>query len=106
MSDRVAIMYLGRVVELCPSETIYANPLHPYTQALLSAIPPETPFEKTREHRLTGEIPSPIGKQVGCPLANRCPKATERCHNERPVLAEVENHHQVACFLYHDETAE
>ena len=106
VSDRVAIMYLGRVVELCPSETIYANPLHPYTQALLSAIPPETPFEKTREHRLTGEIPSPIGKQVGCPLANRCPKATERCHNERPVLAEVENHHQVACFLYHDETAE
>ena len=106
VSDRVAIMYLGRVVELCPSETIYANPLHPYTQALLSAIPPETPFEKTREHRLTGEIPSPIGKQVGCPLANRCPRATERCHSERPVLAEVENHHQVACFLYHDETAE
>ncbi|WP_307739204.1 oligopeptide/dipeptide ABC transporter ATP-binding protein [uncultured Parolsenella sp.] len=106
ISDRVAIMYLGRVVELCPADDIYANPLHPYTKALLSAIPPESPFVKHPEMRLQGEIPSPVGKQVGCPLAGRCPNATERCHRERPALKEVGTNHRVACFLYHDEVAE
>lgn len=106
ISDRVAIMYLGRVMELCPAENIYAKPLHPYTKALLSAIPPESPFVKHPEMRLEGEIPSPVGKQVGCPLAGRCPNATERCHRERPALKEVGPNHLVACFLYHDEVAE
>ena len=106
ISDRVAIMYLGRVVELCPADDIYANPLHPYTKALLSAIPPESPFVKHPEMRLQGEIPSPVGKQAGCPLAGRCPNATERCHRERPALKEVGTNHRVACFLYHDEVAE
>ena len=67
ISDRIAIMYLGRIVELCDADSIYENPLHPYTKALLSAIPPESPFQKKERIVLTGEIPSPIGEQVGCP---------------------------------------
>ena len=106
ISDRVAIMYLGRVMEISPAHSIYENPLHPYTKALLSAIPPENPFERHPEMKLEGEIPSPVGKQVGCPLAGRCPNATERCHHERPALMEVEDNHRVACFLYHDKVAE
>ena len=106
ISDRVAIMYLGRVMEISPAHSIYENPLHPYTKALLSAIPPENPFERHPEMKLEGEIPSPVGDQVGCPLAGRCPNATERCHRERPALVETEPDHKVACFLYHDEVAE
>ena len=102
ISDRIAIMYLGRVVELCPAHRVYENPMHPYTQALLSAVPPESPFQKTEELKLKGEIASPVGEQVGCPLAGRCPYCEERCRKERPALAEVEPGHQVACFRYHD----
>ncbi len=100
VSDRIAIMYLGRVVELCKASQIYDNPLHPYTQALLSAIPPESPFEKKQRIVLKGEIPSPIGDQVGCPLAGRCPNCTERCTREIPKLNDTGDGHQVACFLY------
>lgn len=106
ISDRVAIMYLGRVMELCPADKIYAHPLHPYTKALLSAIPPESPFDKKEEIKLQGEIPSPVGEQVGCPLAGRCPFCMERCRHERPSLEEVEAGHRVACFKYHDIVAE
>ena len=106
ISDRVAIMYLGRVMELCPADKIYAHPLHPYTKALLSAIPPESPFDKKEEIKLQGEIPSPVGEQVGCPLAGRCPFCMERCRHERPSLEEVETGHRVACFKYHDVVAE
>ena len=101
VSDRIAIMYLGRVVELCAASQIYENPLHPYTKALLSAIPPESPFEKKERIVLKGEIPSPIGEQVGCPLAGRCPNCTERCTREIPELKDTGDGHQVACFLYH-----
>ncbi len=103
VSDRIAIMYLGRVVELCRASQIYDNPLHPYTKALLSAIPPESPFQKKDRIVLKGEIPSPIGEQVGCPLAGRCPNCMERCSKEIPVLKDTGDGHQVACFLYHDE---
>lgn len=102
ISDRVAIMYLGRVVELCPARNVYANPLHPYTQALLSAVPPESPFDKGEQIRLEGEISSPVGEQVGCPLVGRCPFRMERCAQEMPALSEAEPGHQVACFKYHD----
>lgn len=101
VSDRIAIMYLGRVVELCRAAQIYENPLHPYTKALLSAIPPESPFQKKERIVLKGEIPSPIGDQVGCPLAGRCPNCTERCTREIPTLQDIGDGHQVACFLYH-----
>ena len=103
ISDRIAIMYLGRVVELCEADQIYANPLHPYTRALLSAIPPESPFEKKERIVLKGEIPSPIGEQVGCPLAGRCPNCMERCTREIPSLRDVGDGHQVACFLHHND---
>ena len=101
ISDRVAIMYLGRVMELCPSEEVYKNPLHPYTKALLSAIPPDSPFEKYEKLELKGEIPSPIGDMTGCPLATRCPNCMERCTKETPELLEAAPGHRVACFLYH-----
>ena len=100
ISDRIAIMYLGQVVELCGAEGIYDNPLHPYTRALLSAAPPSSPFEEKKTIELKGDIPSPIGDQVGCPLASRCPHCTDRCRQECPSLKEQEPGHQVACFLY------
>lgn len=100
VSDRIAIMYLGRVVELCEADAIYEDPLHPYTKALLSAIPPESPFQKRERIVLKGDIPSPIGEQVGCPLAGRCPNCMEKCKKEQPKLEEVKEGHQVACFLY------
>ena len=100
ISDRIAIMYLGRIVEICRAQELYENPLHPYTKALLSAIPPESPFEKRERIVLKGEIPSPIGEQIGCPLAGRCSFCKERCRNEMPGLCDRGDGHQVACFLY------
>ena len=100
ISDRIAIMYLGRIVELCDAQGIYENPLHPYTKALLSAIPPESPFEKRERLVLKGEIPSPIGEQKGCPLAGRCPSCMEKCRSQVPQLKDRGDGHQVACFLY------
>lgn len=101
ISDRIAIMYLGMIVELCECQDIYDNPLHPYTQALLSAIPPENPEEKKERIVLQGEVPSPIGERIGCPLANRCPRVMDRCRSEIPKLQpHGEGNHQVACFLY------
>ena len=100
ISDRIAIMYLGRLVELCDAQGIYDNPLHPYTKALLSAIPPESPLEKKERIVLKGDIPSPIGDQIGCPLAGRCPNCMGRCKKEIPQLKDQGNGHHVACFLY------
>ncbi len=101
VSDRIVIMYLGRIVEICNGGDIYKNPLHPYTQALLSAIPPECPDEEKKRIVLQGEVPSPIGERKGCPLAGRCPQCMERCKNEMPRLKQQgEEGHQVACFLY------
>ena len=100
ISDRIAIMYLGRIVELCDAQGIYENPLHPYTKASLSAIPPESPFEKRERIVLKGEIPSPIGEQKGCPLAGRCPSCMEKCRSQVPQLKDRGDGHQVACFLY------
>ncbi|MCI8889162.1 MAG: ATP-binding cassette domain-containing protein [Hungatella sp.] len=100
ISDRIIIMYLGRIVETYTSEGLYDNPMHPYTQALLSAIPPESPFEKKERVPLEGDIPSPIGQQIGCPLAGRCPKCMDRCRKETPQLKDLGDHHLVACFLY------
>lgn len=100
ISDRIIIMYLGRIMESYTSEGIYADPKHPYTKALLSAIPPESPMERKERVPLTGDIPSPIGDQVGCPLAGRCIHCTERCRQEIPQLRDIGDHHMVACFLY------
>lgn len=100
ISDRIAIMYLGRIVEIGDSKSIYSNPLHPYTQTLFSAIPPESPFEQVERVELTGEIPSPINLPKGCAFASRCPKATEKCKEILPELKEIENGHKVSCILF------
>lgn len=107
ISHRVAVMYLGRIVELAPSEEIYRNPLHPYTRALLSAIPiPDPDIEKKRERIvLRGDLPGPTAPRVGCDFAGRCPEVIEgRCQGEIPALLEQTGSHEVACFLHEPET--
>jgi oligopeptide transport system ATP-binding protein len=101
MSDRVAVMYLGRIVEVADRDELYANPSHPYTQALLSAVPvPDPVVEATRERiRLTGELPSPTAQITGCPFRTRCSHAFERCAIETPALTEHSAGHATACHL-------
>lgn len=104
ISDRVAVLYLGTLVELTTSEELYANPLHPYTQALLSAIPiPDPDVEKERDRakiRLEGEVPSPINTPPGCKFQGRCKYATDLCRKEMPQIRESGKGHFVACHLY------
>ena len=104
ISDRVAVMYLGSMVELTTSEELYKNPLHPYTQALLSAIPiPDPQVELAREStriKLEGDVPSPINPAPGCRFKGRCKYATEKCGQCAPVLRDVGNGHMLACHLY------
>lgn len=99
ISDRVVIMYLGKIMEAAPTADIFANPLHPYTQALLSSIPMPNPELKTEQILLEGDIPSPVNPPSGCRFHTRCPMAMERCSLEAPALKE-EGGHGVACFLY------
>ncbi|MBN1190991.1 MAG: ABC transporter ATP-binding protein [Dehalococcoidales bacterium] len=99
ISDRIAVMYLGRIVELTSSQELYANPLHPYTQALLSAIPiPNPRLEKTRKRIiLKGEVPSPANPPPGCHFHPRCQIAVEECRTQKPVLRDLGGGHYVAC---------
>lgn len=99
ISDRIAVMYLGTIVELTSSKELYKNPTHPYTKALLSAIPiPDPIIESSRERiQLKGDIPSPINLSVGCRFKKRCHYATNICEKETPLLKEVEPDHFVAC---------
>ncbi|WP_293718022.1 ABC transporter ATP-binding protein [Stappia sp.] len=97
MSDRVAVMYLGEVVELAGTDELYARPLHPYTRVLMRAIPIPSPRARKAEARLTGDVPSPLNPPAGCRFHTRCPLASEICAIERPVLSEVEPGRQVAC---------
>ncbi|MDE0540101.1 MAG: dipeptide ABC transporter ATP-binding protein [Rhodospirillales bacterium] len=105
ISQRIGVMYLGRIVELTDKRTLFSNPLHPYSEALLSAVPIPDPGV-TREDRviLTGDVPSPIDPPKGCHFHARCPYATERCRMESPSLKEVEPGHWVSCHL-HDGSA-
>jgi oligopeptide transport system ATP-binding protein len=100
ISDRVAVMYLGKIVELAESEALYSKPLHPYTEALLSAIPIPDPATKRQRIILEGDPPSPIHPPSGCPFHTRCHKRFQRCDREVPVLREVAPRHWVACHLY------
>ncbi|PIE55207.1 MAG: peptide ABC transporter substrate-binding protein [Dethiosulfovibrio peptidovorans] len=100
ISDRIAIMYLGKIVEITSKHSMFSNPLHPYTRALMSAIPLPDPTVKVTRVPLEGDIPSPINPPSGCRFHTRCPNAMDRCAQEEPLLAEMETDHQVACFLY------
>jgi len=100
LSDRVAVMYLGKIVELADKRGIFANPLHPYTKALFSSIPTPDPTKRRNRAPLQGDVPSPMNPPSGCLFHTRCPHVMERCRIEASVLAEVAPGHQVACHLY------
>lgn len=99
MSDRVAVMYLGSIMELATSEVIYSNPLHPYTQALIAAIPEPDPERRTRRIPFTGEIPSPINLPTGCPFHMNCTKRIDICSTQKPEYREIEPGHFCACHV-------
>ena len=101
ISDRVAVMYLGRIVELADRNALYEDPLHPYTRALLSAVPiPDPKLEATRERMvLRGEVPSALNPPPGCGFHPRCPIAVDRCSAQIPPLREIKPGHWAACHL-------
>jgi oligopeptide/dipeptide ABC transporter ATP-binding protein len=103
LADRVAVMYLGRIAELSPSKDLYARPLHPYAEALLSAVNEPDPAIAARRKRiiLKGDVPSPANPPKGCNFCTRCPKVMDVCHVQKPDLQEVEPGRFVACHLYH-----
>jgi oligopeptide transport system ATP-binding protein len=100
ISDRVGVMYLGNIVELADSEKLYKKPLHPYTQALLSAVPVPDVDHKKERVILQGDVPSPSNPPTGCAFHTRCPKAMDVCSSITPVLKEIESGHYAACHLY------
>jgi peptide/nickel transport system ATP-binding protein/oligopeptide transport system ATP-binding protein len=100
ISDHVAVMYLGRIMELAPSELLFASPKHPYTTALLSAVLSPDPNNQPKRVTLTGDLPTPMNPPTGCPFHPRCPKAFDKCKTERPELLEITPGAKVACWLY------
>jgi oligopeptide transport system ATP-binding protein len=100
ISDRVGVMYLGRLVEITEADKLYDKPLHPYTRALLSAVPIPDPDVKREQELLTGDIPSPANPPQGCAFHTRCKECMEICKTDRPVLKEIEPGHFAACHLY------
>ncbi|EPZ42471.1 ABC transporter ATP-binding protein [Alicyclobacillus acidoterrestris] len=100
ISDRIAVMYLGHIVELATKDEFYNNPLHPYSEALLSSV--LTPSRKVKRERiiLTGDVPNPANPPTGCPFHTRCPKVMQECRVTRPVLRDIRAGHSVACHLH------
>jgi peptide/nickel transport system ATP-binding protein/oligopeptide transport system ATP-binding protein len=101
VSDRVGVMYLGKMVEIAAYDQLYEKRYHPYTEALLSAIPQVDQADAKERIHLEGEVPSPSNPPSGCRFHTRCPKACDRCRQEVPELKEIEAGHFVACHLYH-----
>ncbi len=100
MSHRIAVMYLGKIVEMAESQELCENPLHPYTQALFAAALPSSPDEEQQEETITGEVPSALNVPSGCRFNPRCPYVMERCSVDEPTLREISPNHYVACFLH------
>lgn len=100
IASRVAVMYLGSLVEIAPTETLYRAPQHPYTQALLSAVPVPIPGHRKETTSLQGEIPSPLNPPTGCTFHPRCPQALAKCSQEKPPLVQIGERQKVACHLY------
>jgi peptide/nickel transport system ATP-binding protein/oligopeptide transport system ATP-binding protein len=105
ISDRVAVMYLGKIVEITESNQIFRNPLHPYTKALLSAIPIPKVNIKRERIILEGDVPSPVNPPDGCIFAGRCQHVMPKCREKAPALKAVASGHEVKCYLHHDESA-
>ncbi|MCI5839270.1 MAG: oligopeptide/dipeptide ABC transporter ATP-binding protein [Peptoniphilaceae bacterium] len=99
VSDKIIVMYLGQIMEIAKATDLYKNPVHPYTQALVSAIPLPTVEKKSKRIILEGDVPSPINKPSGCPFHTRCKYCMEKCKKEKPQLLEIEDSHSVACWL-------
>ena len=106
ISNRVAVMYLGRIVEIADSQTLYSNPQHPYTRALLSAVPVPDPRAKRARTVLPGDVPSPADVPPGCPFHPRCPEREEACTRTVPELLEITAGHSVACILRTEQNGE
>jgi oligopeptide/dipeptide ABC transporter ATP-binding protein len=103
ISDRVAVMYLGKMVEIGGHDSLYTNPLHPYTKALLSAVPIPDPTVEVKPIILPGDVPTPIDPPAGCRFHPRCSYAMDICSKRTPALVESGSDHKVACFLHHEE---
>jgi peptide/nickel transport system ATP-binding protein len=97
VSDRIAVMYLGKLCEIGPSDTVYQNPQHPYTQALLTAVPSPDPDVPEQPMRISGDLPSPLHPPSGCRFRTRCPRAQERCAVEEPTIQQFADDHYIAC---------
>jgi oligopeptide/dipeptide ABC transporter ATP-binding protein len=100
ISNEIAVMYVGKIVEIAPNNDLYTRPLHPYTMALLSAVPVPDPETRVEKIILEGDVPSPIDPPAGCRFHPRCPRCMDKCKKEEPMLKEIDGIRQVACHLY------
>jgi oligopeptide/dipeptide ABC transporter ATP-binding protein len=100
ISHRIAVMYLGKIVELTDKKVLFSTPLHPYTEALLDAIPVPNPQIENQTILLEGDVPSPIDPPAGCRFHTRCPRVLKRCRSEEPLFREIQPGHSVACHLH------